>query len=205
MSRKILTPWERIAKIMYENQIDTPSEFAKKIGLTRGETIFQIKRGNHGISRRLAEKIAAAFPEVEEYWLLQGKHSEGAPLPIPLYRGDAVGRFRRGDVPDNYVVTPYESLRPVSFAMVNQEAEPLRGILEHSVLLLESVERERMELGRPHLVETAGRVVLRYIDDDYRTGHYRLYSNNPAWKGVRIVEPMEITAVYALRYVLTTF
>ncbi|MCD8072348.1 MAG: hypothetical protein LUE10_04090 [Alistipes sp.] len=205
MPDRILTPWERIARVMYDNDIETPSGFAKAIGLSRGETIYQIRRGKHGISRRLAGMIASAFPGVREYWLLHGVHQEGTLLRIPLYRGDGPGRFRACEDPDNYVVMPYESVRPVSFAMVNQEAEPLRGVLEHSVLLLEAVERERMELGRPHLVDAEGRITLRYIDDDIRTGHYRLYSDNPSRKGFHVVEPARIKGVYALRYVLTTY
>lgn len=46
--------------------------FARHIGLPRGENIYQIKKGNNGISIDVAEKICTCFHELDKLWLLTG-------------------------------------------------------------------------------------------------------------------------------------
>lgn len=50
----------------------TTNAFARHIGLARGENLYQIKRGNNGVSLDLANRITAKFPEVSKLWLLTG-------------------------------------------------------------------------------------------------------------------------------------
>ncbi|MCC8035592.1 MAG: hypothetical protein LIO77_06650 [Rikenellaceae bacterium] len=81
------------------------SAFAREIGLNRGENLYQIKRGNNGISRELTETITAKYPAVSKAWLLTG---EGEMLPgkaarvkydIPFYKSDAVEFIEGAQVP----------------------------------------------------------------------------------------------------------
>ena len=51
----------------------TTNAFALHIGLSRAETLYQIKRGNYGISLRLATLIVDKFPEINMMWLLKGE------------------------------------------------------------------------------------------------------------------------------------
>ncbi len=46
--------------------------FARHIGLARGENLYQIKRGNNGISLDVADRIVSKFPQVDKLWLLTG-------------------------------------------------------------------------------------------------------------------------------------
>ena len=48
--------------------------FARHIGLPRGENLYQIKRGNNGLSIHVADMICEKFPEIDELWLLTGKN-----------------------------------------------------------------------------------------------------------------------------------
>ena len=50
----------------------TVNYFARYIGLTRGENLYRIKRGDNGISRDLADRIVSVFPEIDRVWLLTG-------------------------------------------------------------------------------------------------------------------------------------
>lgn len=70
--------WERIEKVIEYSRESSVSAFARKIGLNRGENLYQIKRGNNGISRDLANSIVRHFPEISNAWLLTG---EGNMLP----------------------------------------------------------------------------------------------------------------------------
>ena len=63
--------WARLmATIEWLNM--TSNSFAMQIGLTRCENLYQIKRGNFGITRDLADRITTHFPEINRTWLLTG-------------------------------------------------------------------------------------------------------------------------------------
>jgi len=63
--------WQRIdAVIKWANM--TTNYFARYIGLTRSENLYQIKRGNNGISLDLAQRISGKFPEINIGWLMSG-------------------------------------------------------------------------------------------------------------------------------------
>ena len=47
--------------------------FARYIGLPRGENLYQIKRGNNGISRDVANRIVAKFPQIANLWVSTGE------------------------------------------------------------------------------------------------------------------------------------
>ena len=73
----------------------TANHFAHHIGLSRAENLYQIKSGKNGISRNLANRIVAAFPEISAGWLLTGEGSMLATVcegvrEIPFYEGDNV-------------------------------------------------------------------------------------------------------------------
>lgn len=91
----MLDNWQRIEQIIKWAGAASVSAFARDIGLNRGENLYQIKRGNNGISRELAENITSKYPSVSKAWLLTG---EGDMIPskalkekydIPFYKADA--------------------------------------------------------------------------------------------------------------------
>lgn len=63
--------WQRIEAVIKMAQMTT-NAFARHIGLARGENLYQIKRGNNGVSLDLADRIVAKFPKVNKLWLLTG-------------------------------------------------------------------------------------------------------------------------------------
>ena len=85
--------WQRLeAVINWANM--SANFFAHHIGLSRGENLYQIKRGNNGISLNLAQRIVDHFPQVSKLWLLTG---EGDMLNDEARRGTLVP-FYRADV-----------------------------------------------------------------------------------------------------------
>ena len=63
--------WQRIEAVIKWANMST-NYFARHIGLARGENLYQIKRGNNGISRDVAQRIVAKFPQIDKLWLLTG-------------------------------------------------------------------------------------------------------------------------------------
>lgn len=91
-----LNYWQRIEQLIKWTGSASVSAFARNIDLSRGENLYQIKRGNNGISKDLAERISAKYPDISRAWLLTG---EGAMLrndhsyrvcDIPFFKEDAV-------------------------------------------------------------------------------------------------------------------
>ena len=71
----------------------TTNAFARHIGLPRAENLYQIKRGNNGISSRLAERIAGIYPEISRTWLLTGRgamfvEDEESTALVPYFEED---------------------------------------------------------------------------------------------------------------------
>ena len=63
--------WKRIEAVIKMSRMTT-NAFARHIGLARSENLYQIKRGNNGVSLDVANRIVAKFPEVSKLWLLTG-------------------------------------------------------------------------------------------------------------------------------------
>ena len=64
--------WQRIEAVIKWANMST-NYFARHIGLARGENLYQIKRGNNGISLDVADRIVSKFPQVDKLWLLTGE------------------------------------------------------------------------------------------------------------------------------------
>ena len=90
----------------------TTNAFARHIGLPRAENLYQIKRGNYGISMRLATLIVGKFPEINLMWLLKG---EGEMLDEKLARSVVVPYY---DEDVCHAVAVVSELRPVSEIVV---------------------------------------------------------------------------------------
>ena len=67
--------WQRIEAVIEHYGFTSVSAFARHLGLPRAENLYQIKKGNNVISRRLADTINASLPEVSKGWLLFGENN----------------------------------------------------------------------------------------------------------------------------------
>ena len=94
--RQKMDNWQRIDSVIRWANM-TINYFALYIGLPRGENLYQIKKGNNGISRNLADKIVTKFPEVSLAWLLTG---EGQMFVDEKLKNDARGDYSRTRIRD---------------------------------------------------------------------------------------------------------
>lgn len=78
--------WARIEAVINMAQMTT-NAFARHIGLPRGENLYQIKRGNNGISFDVADRICRRFPMISKLWLLTG---EGEMLLSNFHRSSGI-------------------------------------------------------------------------------------------------------------------
>jgi len=68
-----LAAWERLEEVRRHAGISSTNAFAFALCLKRSENLYQIKKGNHGISKLLANRIAECYPEINKLWLLTGE------------------------------------------------------------------------------------------------------------------------------------
>lgn len=68
---KVNSDWLRIEVIIKE-QNTTAAGLAKILDLKHAENLYQIKKGNYRISRRMASIIHERYPQYSMSWLLLG-------------------------------------------------------------------------------------------------------------------------------------
>lgn len=74
--------WHRLEQVIKWTGLSI-NAFALHIGLKRSENLYQIKKGNNGISHDLAELITAKYPSISKGWLLTGEGEQ--PLQPQFY------------------------------------------------------------------------------------------------------------------------
>ncbi|MEG2480326.1 MAG: hypothetical protein RSA50_08655, partial [Mucinivorans sp.] len=72
LKQSTMTNWQRLEQVVRWSGMST-NKFAMSIGLKRSENLYQIKRGNFGISKELARLICAKYPMISRLWLLTGE------------------------------------------------------------------------------------------------------------------------------------
>ena len=116
--------WERIeAVIKWANM--TTNYLARYIGLARGENLYQIKRGNNGISFDVANRIVAKFPQIDKLWLLTGEgqmfaDSRERGARIPFYDVDVEQGLAQ------LAVAPWETPSPPKRSFCSSASTPKR-------------------------------------------------------------------------------
>ena len=81
--------WDRLEKVMEHLGINIIT-FAKQLGMPRPENLYQIRKGNYGISPDLADRIVRLDPNIDRTWLLSGigpmlKSNPLEVVSIPFY------------------------------------------------------------------------------------------------------------------------
>lgn len=174
--------WQRVeAVIKWANM--TTNYFARYIGLARGENLYQIKRGNNGISLDVANRIVAKFPQVDKLWLLTG---EGQMFSDTKLRGAQVPYYHieveRG-IPDLEKLIPesYLVVSPVGecdFAMcyTGRAMEP--SIPSGTILLLKAIDRDAIIPGSEYVIVGRKIVTLRTVRTSLEEGRVRLVAGD---------------------------
>ena len=148
---------------MIEHSGLSVNAFARAIGLSCGETLYQIRRGNNGISPNVAKRIHQKYPGFSLAWLMFGcgeslseVSGSGSVTRIPVYR-TLPERLFRGE-PDDCLILSAVSAAGAEFAVPYAD-DLLNPFLRNSLLLLRE-QKGAILYGNIHLVET---------------GHFRLF------------------------------
>lgn len=175
-----MTDWQRLEQVIRWTGLST-NAFALGIGLKRSENLYQIKRGNNGISKELAELITQKYPTVNRAWLLTGDgapfvtsgvapprpaSSPGAPdSGIPYYNIEIAQllspRTLSGAIPLYYISVP--SLGECDFAATTHGDAMAPDIPPGAIIAMRLIPPDRMIPGEVYMVVTRDFVALRYV------------------------------------------
>ncbi|WP_281670778.1 hypothetical protein [Rikenella microfusus] len=75
----------RLETVLRASGLPTLNSLAYKLGLKRGENLYQIRRGNNGISEELALRIHNAYPQFSVAWLVLGLTDESLRMAAFTY------------------------------------------------------------------------------------------------------------------------
>ncbi len=175
--------------------------FARYIGLPRGENLYQIKRGNNGISRDVANRIVAKFPQINKLWVLTGEGQMFAPselrgAQIPYYNIE-VGQgilLRERLVPAWNLVVP--GLSQCDFAMRYDGREMGEALPAGTIVLLLAAEKEMMIPGAEYVIVSRKIVTLRTVFPAADGQKWRLAAADPAEFDDIVLDANEIEFVY---------
>ena len=164
--KKKLNNWERMEAVIRWANMST-NYFARYIGLARGENLYQIKRGNNGISLDVADHVVAKFPQIDKLWLLTGEGHMFAELdrhvPIPFYKADAekeIGRIAELR-PDEYLFLPM--VGGCDFAMCYGGRAMGEAVPAGTIVLLQAVEPDAIIPGGEYVIVSEKIVTLRIV------------------------------------------
>ncbi len=204
----MLNNWQRIEQVIKWSGISSVSAFAREIGLNRGENLYQIKRGNNGISRDLAESIAAKYPQISKAWLLTG---EGEMLPGKTARERYDIPFYKMDVTS--LTDPMEQINPayyISFPMFKgadyaaftfaDAMEP--EIPKGAIVFLQQIEKGNFTPGAIYYVRSAKFNGIRYVRKSINDGKLRLVPKNTADYDEMMIDSSEIKAMFRIKGVM---
>lgn len=202
-----LSNWERMESVIKWANMST-NYFARHIGLLRGENLYQIKRGNNGISRNLANMVVESFPEINLLWLLTG---EGEMLRgdnfsiegIPFYNLDVEANIRNIDNLEQNSIITAPSFIDADIAMLYTGRAMGDTIPPNTVILLKKITPEMIIPGHEFVVLTKNIVTLRIVCfneaqlDGVEYGEsFRLISDNREKYSDILVNSSDLDAVY---------
>lgn len=203
-----MSSWNRLDQVIKHYNFTTNS-FSKRLGLKRAESLYQIKRGNYSISKKLASLISSNFPEISESWLLTGDGSmfvkeENAAKKIPIYNISASNFNQEVLLQEDVAQMEIPLLSHCDFALFNNGDAMSPEILPGSVVILETIEKDAVISGEIFLVVSEHFSVIRFVRN-YGADSWKLVSKNTQDYDEIVVKKSEVKAIYKVKGVLSMF
>lgn len=195
--------WARLEAVIVWAGMTT-NFFARHIGLSRAENLYQIKSGKNGLSRNLAARIVAAFPEISAGWLLTGEGSmlssaKSVNHKIPFYEGDGVWKELQHlhDIePSSFVSLP--ALGTCDCALRCNDEAMMKEIMPGTIVFLKRTDVKMVIPGSMCVIASPNFVLLRRIRTTKTTDGrevLRLEPSNRSFDTME-VDANDITAIY---------
>lgn len=201
-------PWLRL-EFVIKNAGMSINSFATAIGMSRSQSLYQIKQGHIGISQAVAEAIVKAFPEYSLSWLLTG---QGAIYDSPSRENGYIPYYKStisqletiyNYDPESYLYLPFLTEFDLAIQYMDNDMSPE---IEHgSVLVLKRIKKSAIIPGNIYAIRTSTISTLRRVrvcEDDAKWA--LCASNTERYDPIMIydkdiVEVLSIKAVISLK------
>ena len=194
--------WQRIEAVIKWANMST-NYFARYIGLARGENLYQIKRGNNGISLDVAERIVTKFPQVDKLWLLTGEGQMFADVKmrgvqIPFYRVDPEHNATQIErlEPESYLLLPM--LHKCDFAMCYTGRAMGQITPPETIVMMQAVDRESIIPGGEYLIVGQKFTALRIVRTVEGEEKIRLVAGDKENYDDLVMNKSDIVAAYKI-------
>lgn len=179
----MLDNWHRIERIVKWTGLSV-NAFAHTIGLNRAENLYQIKKGNNGISRELADNITAKYPTISKAWLLAGegemlnKVEQLSSSDIPVFETEVSKylTYRTTMTPAYYISMPM--FKGSDFAAVSMSDSMAPEIPSASTVLFKKVTSDDIVPGKAYYVSCPQFGGIRFIRREIGSATLRLVPCN---------------------------
>lgn len=180
--------WTRL-KLVIDRSGKSVNEFAHLIGLPRGENLYQIKRGNNGISIDVAMRINCLYPRYSISWLMCGQKDaepvSDCAVRIPLFRSIDQPGLSEGESAQSIFLSP--ELAGHAEAAVNLTDEALLPGMRNPLVLLRRVRPDEPILyGNFHLAVLARERLFRIVSQGETPDELLLCTTRPGPNDIRI-------------------
>ena len=150
----MLDTWHRLERVIKWTGLSVNS-FALNIGLKRSENLYQIKKGNNGISRDLATLITTKYPSVSKAWLLTGVIlASASQAGVPYYGMDILAAVDETVLPSPQFYISIPIFDNCDIAAQNIGTAMLPEIAPGAIVILKRWNVESIVPGESYLVVT---------------------------------------------------
>lgn len=199
-------PWLRL-EFVIKNAGMSINSFATAIGMSRSQSLYQIKQGHIGISQAVAEAIVKTFPEYSLSWLLTGRGSiYDSPSRedgyIPYYKStisqlESVYNFD----PESYLYLPFLTEFDLAIQYMDNDMSPE---IEHgSVLVLKRIKKSAIIPGNIYVVRTSNISTLRRVRTCEDSSKWLLSASNTERYDDITIYDKDIVEVLSIKAVIT--
>ncbi len=195
--------WQRVEAVIKWANMST-NYFARHIGLARGENLYQIKRGNNGVSLDVADRIVAKFPQIDKLWLLTGEGQMFADeqlrgAQIPIYTTDVELRIASVDQLETsgYLIIPQFS--DCDLAMFYTGRAMGEVVPAGAMVILKAVDRDAIIPGGEYVIISRKIVTLRIVRATDEEGKIRLVAGDRENFDDIVMNISDIVSVYKVK------
>lgn len=195
--------WERIESVIKWANMST-NYFARHIGLPRGENLYQIKRGNNGISLDVAERVVSSFPQIDKLWLLTGEgemfsESRRRGAQIPFYNVDIEQGITMRDTLDAGAGLVIPQLGECDFAMLYTGRAMGSVVPPGTIVAVKAVEVDAIIPGGEYVIVGRKIVTLRIVRAAENPDEWRLVAGDRENYDDIVLKNSDIVSVYKVK------
>lgn len=197
--------WHRIEKVVKWTGFSV-NAFAKEVGLPRAENLYQIKKGNNGISPALAGKIVQRYSEISRGWLMTGEgdmfSEKGNREGIPFYDTDITKLVTQAQdsTPNDYITLPMAAAGEFAARWLSRSMEPV--IPQNAVVVCSTALVGKITPGNNYLVVGDKISTIRSVRKELYTTQFRLVPRNAAEFDQVVIDADDIKQIYRIEAII---